>query len=86
MERNLPESKLEVNGMNAYKISYRSPGMDEMMTATVTADVYKRQVSVGVFCSAAFSASASSSACVIRFSTKSRWVSFLPVRSVSRSK
>lgn len=23
--------------MNAYKISYRSPGMDEMMTATVTA-------------------------------------------------
>ena len=34
----------------------------------------------------AFSASASSSACVIRFSTKSRWVSFLPLRSVSRSK
>ena len=42
--------------------------------------------SAGKSCSAALSASASSSACVIRFSTKSRWVSFLPVRSVSRSK
>ena len=44
------------------------------------------EASVGAFCSAVFSASASSSACVIRFSTKSRWVSFLPVRSVSRSR